>query len=80
MAFAMPPPASPTGLGILCKEVQVQRAGALVNQVDEDRHQRRNHQHGRKHREAGDRVVGQRPDPRPNCVFRLQFLSSRALH
>ena len=37
----------------LGEEIQVQRAGALYEQVDKDRDQRRNHQDRRQHRQTG---------------------------
>ena len=57
MAFAMPPPCSPTGAGDVGEEGEVERACALVDQVEEDRDQRNDDHDRRENGEAADEVV-----------------------
>src|ERR1022692_566329 len=61
------------GNRIAGKEVQIERDGALVNQIHKDCHQRCDHQNGRKYRQPARQTIGQRSYPRSSFIFSRQL-------
>ena len=68
-------------LGNLGEEVEIQRAGALDDEVDEDCHQRQNDQERRQHRQTSRGLVDEPAEPRTqfefllHCSLPIPFLS-----
>jgi hypothetical protein len=85
MAFAIPPPASPTGFGVCVRKAQLIDRSA-VNQIGEDGEQRHQHQDDRQHGHAGHNMVGNPPPQsdrrhgvqRGSGIRRLRHLPSQA--